>query len=159
MAHSVAVVPRRFAGCASEVGKLIDAFDWSATGLGPVAGWPPVLRNTVELILRSPVPIVTVWGEDGIMVYNDAYAVIAADRHPGLLGMRVREGWAEIAEFSDNVMKVVLAGGTLSYQDQEMRLRRAGQPEQAWMNLDYSPIVDEEGGVAGVMAIVVETTA
>ena len=98
------------------------------------------------------------WGEDGIMIYNDAYSVFAAERHPRLLGCKVREGWPEVADFNDNVMKVGLAGGTLAYRDQELTLHRKSAPEQVWMNLDYSPVLDESGKPAGVIAIVVETT-
>lgn len=134
------------------------AFDWSATSLGPIARWPQSLRTTVGLLLRSPVPIVLLWGQDGVMIYNDAYSGFAAGRHPRLLGSRVREGWPEVADFNDNVMKVGLAGGTLSYKDQELTLFRRGIPEQVWMNLDYSPVLDESGRPAGVLAIVVETT-
>ncbi|WP_229429839.1 PAS domain-containing protein [Massilia sp. ZL223] len=123
-----------------------------------MAGWAPVLRTTVDLILRSPVPIVTLWGEEGVMIYNDAYSGFAGGRHPRLLGSRVREGWPEVADFNAHVMKTVLAGGTLSYADQELTLHRHGQPEQVWMNLDYSPIVDEHGAIVGVIAIVVETS-
>ncbi len=141
------------------LGGIIDDYDWSATSLGPVDRWPDVVRTTVELILRSPVPIVTLWGEDGVMIYNDAYSGFAGGRHPRLLGSKVREGWPEVADFNDNVMKVGLAGGTLSYRDQELTLHRSGRPEPVWMNLDYSPIVDAEGSVVGVIAIVVETTA
>jgi len=108
--------------------------------------------------MATPAPIVTLWGEDGIMIYNDAYRVFAGGRHPILLGSKVREGWPEVADFNDNVMRVGLAGGTLSYQDQELTLHRSGAPEQVWMNLDYSPIRDEDGAVAGVMAVVVETS-
>ncbi|AWL07070.1 hybrid sensor histidine kinase/response regulator [Massilia oculi] len=93
------------------------------------------------------------------MIYNDAYRVFAGGRHPVLLGSKVREGWPEVADFNDNVMKVGLAGGTLSYQDQELTLHRSGQPEPVWMNLDYSPIRDQDGAIAGVMAVVVETSA
>ncbi len=32
------------------------------------------------------------WGEPGIMIYDDAYAVFAGARHPQLLGSPVREG-------------------------------------------------------------------
>ena len=77
---------------------------------------------------------------------------------PGLLGSNVREGWNEIADFNDNVMNVVLAGGTLAYRDQELTLHRNGAPEQVFMNLDYSPVIDESGEPAGVLAIVIETT-
>jgi two-component sensor histidine kinase len=92
------------------------------------------------------------------MIYNDAYSVFAEGRHPFLFGSKVREGWPEVADFNDNVMKVGLSGGTLSYRDQELTLHRKGFPEQVWMNLDYSPVLDENGRPAGVLAIVVETT-
>src|SRR5689334_18471420 len=60
-----------------EMGALIRRRDWSDTGLGPVSGWPQSLQTTVGLLLRSPVPIVLLWGPDGIMIYNDAYSVFA----------------------------------------------------------------------------------
>ncbi len=141
-----------------EMGELIHLRDWPETGLGPVSGWPQSLKTTVGILLRSPVPIVLLWGPDGIMIYNDAYSVFAGGRHPLLFGSKVREGWPEVADFNDNVMKVGLSGGTLSYCDQELTLHRKGFPEQVWMNLDYSPVLDENGRPAGVLAIVVETT-
>ena len=141
-----------------DLGSLIAAYDWSKTPLGLIETWPSSLITTVGLVVHSAVPIVMLWGEDGIMIYNDAYSVFAGGRHPELLGMKVREGWAEVADFNDNVMKVGLAGGTLAYRDQELTLYRKGEPEQVWMNLDYSPVLDESGRPAGVIAIVIETT-
>ena len=136
---------------------LIAAYDWSPT-LGPAAGWPQSLKAIVSFLIHSPVPIVLLWGPDGIMIYNDAYSGFAGGRHPRLLGSKVREGWPEVADFNDNVMKVGLAGKTLAYRDQELTLHRSGKPEQVWMNLDYSPVIDESGSPGGVIAIVVETT-
>ncbi|MCE9658200.1 MAG: PAS domain-containing protein [Burkholderiales bacterium] len=141
------------------LGELIAAFDWSGTALGPIASWPPHVTATTALMLRSVVPMVTLWGEPGVMIYNDAYSAFAGARHPRLLGSNVREGWEEVAAFNDNVMRVGLAGGTLSYRDQELTLYRNGRGEQVWMNLDYSPLLDGAGVPAGVMAVVVETTA
>ncbi len=92
------------------------------------------------------------------MIYNDAYSQFAGQRHPKLFGSKVREGWPEVADFNDNVMKVGLAGGTLAYRDQELVLSRHGGPESVSLDLDYSPLLDENGQPAGVMAIVVETT-
>ena len=149
---------KTFLADGGQLGRLIDGFDWSKTPLGPIECWPSVLKTTIGLILRSPIPIVTLWGEVGIMIYNDAYSVFAGSRHPKLLGSPVREGWPEVAYFNDNVMKVGLAGKTLSYQNQELTLSRSHGPEQVSMNLDYSPVVDETGKPIGVMAIVVETT-
>lgn len=151
------VLPAILAG-GGECGRLIAERDWSETSLGPLETWPQSLLTATALLLRSPVPIVMLWGEDGVMIYNDAYSEFAGGRHPELLGSKVREGWAEVAEFNDNVMRVGLAGGTLAYKDQELTLYRHGRPEQVWMNLDYSPVLDEAGKPAGVLAIVVETT-
>jgi signal transduction histidine kinase/PAS domain-containing protein len=148
-----------FAAGGGKMGARLREHDWSITPLGPLATWPQTLRTTVGLVLHSVVPIVLLWGEDGIMIYNDAYSVFAGGRHPILFGSKVREGWPEVADFNDNVMKVGLAGGTLAYKDQELTLYRNGAPEQVWMNLDYSPVPDEQGNPAGVIAIVVETTA
>jgi PAS domain S-box-containing protein len=141
-----------------EMGALIRIHDWAGTPLGPISGWPQSLRTTVSIMLHSPVPMVLLWGPDGVMIYNDAYTVFAAGRHPRLLGARVLEGWPEVADFNANVMRVTMAGGTLSYRDQELTLHRNGVPERVWMNLDYSPVLDESGQPGGVLAIVVETT-
>jgi len=138
---------------------LIREFEWTATPLGPPTSWPMSLRTTVGIIMRSPVPIVILWGPQGTMIYNEAYSFFAGGRHPQLLGSAVRSGWPEVADFNDNVMNTVMAGGTLSYRDQELTLhRRNGEPEQVSMNLDYSPVIGEDGSPVGVIAIVLETT-
>jgi len=141
-----------------EMAALIRSYDWGKTALGPIDEWPNSLKTAIGSMLMATIPIVTLWGEDGVMIYNDAYSVFAGGRHPQLLGSKVREGWPEVADFNDNVMKVGLAGGTLSYKDQELTLHRHGRPEQVWMNLDYSPILDGHGRPAGVVAFVIETT-
>ena len=142
----------------SELAGLIARYPWAGTPLGAIPQWPGHIRHTVALMLQSGVPMVALFGEQGTMIYNDAYSVFAGGRHPQLLGSPVREGWPEVADFNDNVMRVGLAGGTLSYKDQELTLYRSGVGEPVWMNLDYSPVLDDAGAPAAVLAIVVETT-
>jgi len=146
-----------FLNSTGEMAAHVRAFDWSGS-LGPMERWPVSLRTAVGLLVNAPTPMVLLWGEDGIMIYNDAYAALSGARHPALLGSKVRDGWPEVADFNDHVMKVVLAGGTLQYKDREMVLDRAGRPESAWLDLAYSPVHDESGRPGGVMAIVIETT-
>jgi PAS domain S-box-containing protein len=138
--------------------SLIRGFDWSSTSIGPIEQWPASLKTITTFLVRSPIPIVLLWGSDGVMIYNDGYSTFAGGRHPTMLGLKVREGWPEVADFNDNVMKVGLAGGTLSYKDQELTLNRHGKVEPVWMDLNYSPVPDESGRPGGVIAIVVETT-
>lgn len=139
-------------------GRLIAERDWSTTPLGPIHAWPQSLRTSVAILLRSPVPIVLLWGSDGVMLYNDAYSVFAGGRHPHLLGSNVREGWPEVADFNDAVMRTGWDGGTLHYRDQELVLHRHGRPERVWLNLDYSPVLDESGRPGGVICILADTT-
>lgn len=150
--------PFAFLGHDGPVARLVKDFAWGATPVCQVETWPQSLKTAAALLIHSPVPMVMLWGKDGVMIYNDAYSVFAGHRHPALLGSNVREGWPEVADFNDNVMKVGLSGGTLAYQDQELTLYRKGYAEQVWMNLDYSPVLDESGRPAGVIAIVIETT-
>lgn len=141
-----------------QMAALISSFDWSKTPLGPMATWPPSLRTAVNIVLRSPAPLVMLWGEDGIMIYNDAYSEFAGGRHPDLLGSRVLEGWPEVAELNRRVLDVCLRGGTLSYRGEHLVLYRPGRPPDVWVDLDYSPLLDDNGEPAGVLAIVFETT-
>jgi len=57
--------------------ERVRAFDWTGTPLGPIAQWPQSLKTAVGMVLLSPVPIVMLWGDDGIMIYNDGYSEFA----------------------------------------------------------------------------------
>ncbi|AJY10703.1 response regulator [Burkholderia dolosa] len=142
-----------------EMAQRIAEFDWSATPLGPRSAWPPSLLAAVRLLLASPSPLVILWGREGTMIYNDAYAIFAGGRHPFLLGKPVEVGWPEVASFNRQVVETCLAGGTLTYRDKQLVLYRQGKPEDVWMDLSYSPVFDDDGQPAGVIAIVFETTA
>ena len=155
-ADDAAALPSFLAG-GEEIAALLVSHDWSGS-LGPLDGWPQSLKTTVGLMLHSPVPLVLLWGPDGIMLYNKAYAGFAGNRHPGLLGSKVLEGWPEAADLNARVMRTCMAGGTLEYKDLELALNRRGQPEPGWMDLFYSPVIDESGKPGGVIAVVIDTT-
>lgn len=136
----------------------IRVFDWSLTELGNIETWPRSLCSAVQLLLASPLPMVMLWGRAGYMIYNDAYSVFAGGRHPYLLGAPVEMGWPEVADFNRHVVDTCLAGGTLSYRNKDLVLLRDGIPEEVWLDLFYSPVADDDGRPAGVMAMVVDTT-
>jgi PAS domain S-box-containing protein len=142
-----------------ELGRLVAAFDWSATPLGPITRWPHSLRTATAMILRSPVAMVLLWGADGILIYNAAYAVIAGRRHPSVLGIAAADAFPEIADFNRNIIKTCLAGEVLAFKDQRFVMNRNGMPEDVWLDLGYSPVPGEDGKPDGVLAVVIETTA
>ncbi|HVK53703.1 MAG TPA: EAL domain-containing protein [Burkholderiales bacterium] len=141
-----------------EMPTLIRTHNWSTTSLGPISTWPQSLKSTVDILLRFPMPVVMLWGVDGVLIYNDAYSLFANGLHPRLLGRTVMESWPANAWLNPNVLKMGLAGGSLAYRDQEFTLYRSGRTEQVWLNLDYSPVFDEKGNPTGVLAIINETT-
>ena len=138
---------------------MIRAFDWQKTSLGALSQWPECLCTVTALILRSDAPMTLQWGVEGWFLYNDAYIELAGARHPGLLGQTVRDSWSEIADFRAHAVSHVLAGNTLNYRDEHMVLLRNGEPEDIWLDINYSPVVDQTGTPVGVVAVVKNTTA
>jgi PAS domain S-box-containing protein len=137
----------------------IRAFDWSTTPLGPLTEWSEGVRTVVSLVVGAPVAMVLIWGSDGYLLYNDAYAVIAGNMHPEVLGRPVVRSWPEVAEFNRRMLVEVLAGRTLSFRDEPMVLTRGGAPEHVFLDLDYSPVRDADGTPVAALAMVRETTA
>ena len=69
-----------------EMGELIRSKDWSTTPLGSPDTWSQSLRTSVSILLHSRFPMFVWWGPGLTTIYNDAYRVIAGDKHPRALG-------------------------------------------------------------------------
>lgn len=139
--------------------KLANDFDWSSTPLGPIPGWPESLKGAVRLMMTASSPMVMLLGPDGILVYNNAYADFAGARHPAIFGRPAAQAWPEIADFNRHKIALGLAGESLTLRDQELALNRHGQLESAWLDLHYSPVLDEAGVPLGTLCVLVETTS
>ncbi|WP_188518479.1 hybrid sensor histidine kinase/response regulator [Alsobacter metallidurans] len=140
------------------MGSLIAAHDWGRTPLGPISGWPAVLKLSVSTMLRSAVPMTLLWGETGVLIYNSGYAKVCGKRHPAALGQSAFDVWPDYRDFNRSVVERSLAGEALAFDEQELSLNRNGEPEQVWMDLRYSPIADEDGRFCGALAIVLDVT-
>ena len=137
---------------------LIQDFDWAATPLGPIEGWSGTLKSTVSFIIQAPLPLAVFWGEQGILIYNEAYARFAADRHPGILGRPAADAWPEAADFVQEVLRRCLGGDQLSYTEQPFVVRRGDSCEQIWLDLHYSPVRNRRNEVVGIMQVLIDTT-
>ena len=136
----------------------IRAFPWSTTSLGAVDDWPLSLRGAVDLILRSPLPMAVYWGVDGVMIFNDAYSEFAEARRPNLLGSEVLVAWPAMVELHRQALLAGLAGEALSVRRRYFLLHRRHQTEEACLDLDFIPILDDVGQSRGVLAIIVDQT-
>ncbi len=140
------------------MGAMMRAHDWSASPLGHPRTWPQALRTTVGLMLNSKFPMFVAWGGELGFLYNDSYISILGDKHPGALGKRFHDVWAEI--WHDIHPLIVRAlRGEASYMDRlPLRMRRHGYDEDTWFRFSYSPVRDEDGTVAGMFCACLEMT-
>lgn len=46
--------------------------------------------------MASPHPAATYWGDDLILIYNEAYTILAGQKHPHIMGQPMQEAWKEI---------------------------------------------------------------
>jgi signal transduction histidine kinase len=142
-----------------EMAVLLRSVDWAATPIGSPEGWPQSLRTSLSICLLSRFPIVLWWGPDLVLLYNDAYRQIIADKHPRAMGMAAREVWPEIWDVIGPMLDGVMTRGEATWsEDQLLFLNRHGFAEECYFTFSYSPIIDESGGVGGVFCAVTETT-
>ena len=142
-----------------EMSQLIRSLDWTHSPIGPVTSWPQSLKTSVSICLASGFPVLLWWGSELVMLYNDAYRAIIADKHPRAMGRPGRECWPEIWSTIGPMLENVIKRGETSYfEDLMLPLKRRGFTEECYFTFTYSPIRDESGGVRGVFCAVTETT-
>ena len=142
-----------------ECGALIRDRDWATTPLGPVEHWSPALRATVANILNSPVAKVLMWGPDHVMLYNDAYRTIAAERHPAALGSGVAAMFPELWDWNRPILAAGLRGEVVAHRDQPIVFDRGEATQTLHLDLFYTPVRDGDAGVGGVMCTIVDNSA
>lgn len=141
-----------------DMAKYIREHDWSETRLGPVSQWPVLLRSTVEILLSHGFPMIILWGRDLLQIYNDSYADLMVDKHPSGLGISNQTCWPEVWHINEPIYARVFAGETVTIENGFYPLVRHGVQQDIWLSLTYSPVIETDGAVAGVLVTIVETT-
>ena len=146
---------------ASEMARLMRAFDWSATDFGPPQRWPPNLRIAVSLCLASRFPILLWWGPRLSVLYNDAYIpFLGPAKHPRMLGRPGKECWGEIWHVIGPMLERVVRTGVATWsEDSEYYFARRLPLEEVYVTFTYGPILASDGSrVEGVFCPCFETT-
>jgi PAS domain S-box-containing protein len=142
-----------------EMAERIRNYDWSSTGLGPIAGWPDALVVLVNALLANQLQMFLFWGDDLVQFYNDqSISILGPDKHPGALGQPAAECWAEIWDMTGPQLHSALQGRAVRNEDQYTPLHRFGKIDDAWFTYCYSPVRDADGTIRGVMVTTLETT-
>src|SRR5262245_33119705 len=142
-----------------EMGRLMRAFDWSATPLGPAFGWPQGLQTAVRIMLGSRYPMFIWWGRELVNLYNDGYLPMLGQRHPAALGKSAAAIWSEIWDTIGPQTDAVLDEGRATWNEERLLvLERNGYPEEAYFTFSYSPVPADDGGVGGIFCALTEDT-
>ncbi|MCA5891943.1 serine/threonine-protein phosphatase [Isoptericola sp. NEAU-Y5] len=144
----------------SDVGRQARGVDWSRTPLGHPDSWPVALRHAVRLCYSTRFPVMLVWGPDLTLIYNDGHRnMLGTDKHPHALGAPARVVWQEIWSEVGPLFDLVLSSGQPTWsRDLPLLMRRSGFDEETFFTFSYSPLLDDDGRIAGVLDIATETT-
>jgi PAS domain S-box-containing protein len=149
----------RFLSGGGSMGDLIRNFNWEVTQIGPISEWPSNLRSTLSICLSSNFPIGIYWGKDLVLLYNDAWSPILANKHPWALGRPAIEVWPDIWNDIEPLFKETMTNGTpTGSKDALLPMERHGIVEECYFDFTFTPVYDESGAVAGIFNAAIETT-
>jgi hypothetical protein len=146
-------------GAAGSLRQTYEDVDWAATPVGPMASWSPALCNAVDLTVHTQFPVSLFWGPEFVLIYNEAFVPLIADKHPAALGTPARDVFPEAWDLIGPMMEAVLAGGRSTWvENAAVPVQRHGVLEEAYFTFSYSPVRGADGAIEGVMDIATETT-
>jgi len=157
---ATAIAPAATFDAFGELGRLTSAIG-DESPLGPVCDWSNALNAATRLMLPSHAEIVMFWGPQFCALYNEAYAPTIGDKHPRALGQPARIWWGELWDDLGPLLQGVRdTGETFWAKDRPFYIERdRGRGETVYFDISYSPVLDDDGSVGGVLCIVSETTA
>lgn len=143
-----------------EMEKLIRAFNWSKTTLGPLESWPTSLKHAVNLCLMSSFPTLIYAGPQLITLYNEAFIPICGNKHPPqTLGLPAKEAWSEIWPVIEPLLKEVIDNKKpLAKEDSLFLIDRKGFLEENYFTFSYIPIGLAEEKLEGIFISIIDTT-
>ena len=140
------------------MGAAMRAHDWLNSPLGLPESWPQPLKTLVGVLLAADQPMFVGWGDDHVLLYNDGYAPMLADRHPAALGRPFFEVWPEVRGELAPLFDAVARGEPIHMADLVLELDRPGRGSEAHFAFSYTPVRSETGAVAGLFCACIETT-
>ena len=139
--------------------ERIRQYNWKESPLGAVEDWKQSLRSALGICLNSNFPIAIYWGEELILLYNDAWSSIPGNKHPWALGRPAKEVWPEIWVDIEPQFAKAFSGEAGGSKDAMLPMQRHGYTEECYFDFTFTPVFGEEGKVDGIFNAVIETTS
>lgn len=147
-------------GARTKCAQLVLDTDWSASPAGAVHAWPATLQSALSTAMTSRFPMLVMVGPELTMAYNDGYAAMLGARHPAAMGRPLAEVWSDVwPTIQPMVEDVWQRQEGNHFSDLELEMTRNGFAEQTYFTFSYSPLLDADGQVHGLLDTALETTA
>lgn len=135
---------------AGECAELFRNTPWHATSLGASENWPMELRTMVQVVLQARQPMGVIWGDERVLIYNDAAASLLHANHPAAFGKPI--GTALEPHYYQR-MEPYIAAAYRGISSIEPRSAIAGNADlstsRSELSLSYTPIYCD-GRIAGL---------
>ena len=143
-------------------GRMADAvraFEWGVTPLDGMDRWCETDVAALDLMLSCRFPALLLFGPQLIVVYNDEFVPLLAEKHPRALGMSARETWAEAWEVLEPQLLAVLHEGKSFVQENVLiPVEREGRLADVYWSYHYSPVYEKLGAISGVFVVCHDVT-
>lgn len=135
------------------------SLDWSAANLPGFVDWDKALLTVVNLLARSLSPMAMMIGPKGILVANESAQRLFAETVGAINGRSILEVLPDSADFYGSVLESGLAGNSLSFREQPIRLATNGDGLTRWFDLDFMPVEGAGGTPVAVLGIACDVSS
>lgn len=142
----------------NEMASRILEKDWNTSSLGDISEWTRSLQSAVSICIGSNFPVCIYWGKDLILIYNDSWSKIPAQKHPWALGKKAKEVWPELWDRIGPLFTDVFNGLASKTENDLPYMQQINSLEETHFDYTFSPIIDDHGKVGGIFNAGIETT-
>lgn len=137
-----------------QTGAIVPSHAWVATILGEPAGWSQPLRTSVSIVLNMSVPAAILWGPTLVLVCNDKWSQEFAGTDHVALGAPLKDllDRSDVSPLTD-LARASAAYFDLAYVTPTLQDRSESSPNSSSSEFVTSPILGENGAIAGVFCI------
>lgn len=141
--------------------EVVASLDWASRTIGPPGTWPPLLKQSFDQILADARPIAIFWGDQYILLYNEAFSKLCGSLDTKLMGKPIEIAWPESGTKLKDVM-MTTAKHPRSIVEDEWRsfMVKAEEDtvEELYIKWSLVPITDGDS-VVGFLHPVMDTTS
>lgn len=135
-------------------------YDWASTALGHPDAWPPLLKQTFNQIIADARPIAIYWGDQYLLVYNEAFSKLCGSYHPSVLGKPVDVAWpGSGAKLKDTMDQTSQKRQTVVEDEWRSFMAQADEVvEEIYLRWSVVPILEGDD-IKGFLHPILDTTS